>query len=263
MRRPMYHRVFAAIGLLLCVAVSAGCKELEQVIAERVTPVSEPAGDRPLTTIEGFDHEDLLSRLQGDWVVERNGARTFEFHIDGERASAVDHRFSTPRPMSGELVLRSSTGFGIDVGEMVYFFSFVQANGATFMGRGGAIHAPAGEPFTAHLGAWERLVRTEEGCTYINTFGGTPKEKESKCEVGKRGEREVFTFTAPDPFRPDHLKTFELTVAGDYLLERDLAEAVARPMAAPTAAPPGAAPATPGEPAAEEPDVSDDPAETL
>ncbi len=239
----------------LCVAMAVpGCKDLEQAVVGGALAPSEPEGDRPLTSIEGFDHEDLLRRLQGDWIVERNGSRIFEFHIDGERASAVDHRFATARPLSGELVLRSPTGFGIATDDVTYFFSFVQTGGVTYMGMGGAIHGTGHDPFVAKLGAWERLERGPEGCTYVNTFGAEPVERASRCELTKRGDREVFTFQAPDPFRPDKLRTMELNVAGDYLLERDLAESVARPMGAParraaSQPAPGAGPAE-GDPVA-------------
>ncbi|MGB0589153.1 MAG: hypothetical protein ACPGU1_05685 [Myxococcota bacterium] len=193
-------------------------------------------GDGPITRIAGFDHGALSAALQGDWIVIQRDKRVFEFTILDDEVRVLDHRFAQPRTIRGRLVLRSATSFGVaSVEGPRYFFGFVVVDGTTYMGQGGAVALRGDEAaFEASLGAWETLVRTESDCTLVSTFGGGKSERKVTCEfVEDKGEedevavRKAFRYQAPDPFRPDRLKTFELTVRGDYLMDRDLASSIA------------------------------------
>ena len=118
------------------------------------------------------------------------------------------------------------------------------------MGLGAAIETEEGDAFTARIGAWERLVKQkdQEGCTYIKTWGGSTSEESVDCELKQKGERTVFSYQSEDPFRPGKLKTYELTVVGDYLLGKELADSKAEafdPSKEPKSAKPAAAPAPP------------------
>ncbi|MBD90655.1 MAG: hypothetical protein CL940_09980 [Deltaproteobacteria bacterium] len=166
----------------------------------------------------------------------------FEFSFADDQATVVDRRFTTTREITGPLKLRSATGFGItDSDGATYYYSAVFDGEDVFMGLGAAIESEAGETFTARIGAWERLVRKkdEEGCTYIKTWGGSTSEETVACELKQKGERTVFSYQSEDPFRPGKLKTYELTVVGDYLLGKELADSRAEafdPKAEPKAA---------------------------
>jgi hypothetical protein len=218
------------LGLLL----GSGC-QLEGE-GERVTTEREVAlGDGPITRIEGFDHAALSRALQGDWIVIYRDKRIFEFTILGNEARVLDHRFAQPRTIRGQLLLRSSTSFGIaSVEGPRYFFGFAVVDGTTYMGHGGAVALRGDEAaFEVTLGAWETLVRSEAGCKLVSTFGGGKSEREVSCqfveEEGEGGEvvRKGFRYEAPDPFRPDRLKTVELTLLGGYLMDGELAASIA------------------------------------
>ena len=240
----------------LCVV---GCQESESeggVSVEREVAL----GDGPITRIEGFDHARLSAALQGDWIVIQRDKRVFEFTILGQEARVLDHRFAKPRTIRGRLLLRSSTSFGIaSVEGPRYFYGFATIDGTTYMGQGGAIALKGDETaFEATLGAWETLVWSGEGCALVSTFGGGKSEREVTCEFVEEDNddgaqvRKAFRYEAPDPFRPDRLKTFELAVVGDYLMDKDLAASIAsRRGDVPTAnalEPAGKAPVEPREP---------------
>ncbi|MGM0578726.1 MAG: hypothetical protein ACQEXJ_23590 [Myxococcota bacterium] len=239
-----------AAGLLL-----AGCRDggFERFGAD-ATP--EPPGHEPATTAGDFDREAMREALQGDWVVRRDERTLFEFRIGGEEAAVVDHRFSKPRVREGDLVLRSPTGFGVEMGDgTTWYYSFVRTEERVFMGLGAAIEAPRGEPFTAKLGAWEKLVYDGEECLYVRTWAGEETEEVVECGFEERGERRVFYHEGPDPFREDRTRRRELYVEGDYLLERDLALATVERVDEDEGEPAADADASPGEPSedAEEP----------
>lgn len=184
-------------------------------------------GDKPMTGEAAFDADALREKLQGHWRVKRGERVLFEFSFNGEQATVVDRRFTTAREVTGPLKLRSATGFGITDGDgSTYYYSAVFDEDEVFMGLGAAIATEEGEAFTARIGAWESLVREKdsEGCKYIKTWGGSTSEESVDCELKQKGDRTVFSYQSEDPFRPGKLKTYELTVVGDYLLGKELAE---------------------------------------
>ena len=222
------------VSLCLSACCVVGCQESESeggVAIEREVAL----GDGPITRIEGFDHARLSASLQGDWIVIQRDKRVFEFTILGQEARVLDHRFAKPRTIRGRLLLRSSTSFGIaSVEGPRYFYGFATIDGTTYMGQGGAIALKGDETaFEATLGAWETLVWSGEGCKLVSTFGGGKNERKVTCEFVKEETdegaptRKAFRYEAPDPFRPDRLKTFELAVVGDYLMDKDLAASIA------------------------------------
>jgi hypothetical protein len=211
-----------------------GC-QAEEVEAGIATEREVALGDGPITRIEGFDHARLTAALQGDWIVIQRDKRVFEFTILGQEVRVLDHRFAQPRTIRGRLVLRSSTSFGVESVEGPrYFFGFAVVDGTTYMGHGGAVALRGDETaFEATLGAWETLVWSETGCALVSTFGGEKTERSVTCQFVDKGDddgeavRKAFRYEAPDPFRPDRLKTVELTVVGEYLMDRDLAASIA------------------------------------
>ncbi len=243
--------------LLVCSVALAGC---DKVPERRFQRTIGPAGDQPATTFGDYEPEVLAGALHGEWVVERGERKLFEFSIHGESAKVVDHRYATPRTVEGELVLRSATGFGIEPPDGVtYFYSFVDSGEQVYMGMGTAIATSRNGTFKAKLGAWETLTFDGESCRYDRAFGGDADTEEIQCgfkdkkkprakkkkpkaktKTNGKGEKKdeadppeppaerVFTYKAEDPFRPGKKKTFELVVAGDYLISRELADSKAR-----------------------------------
>ncbi len=220
----------AKLGLCTALLLLAACPATRKDRSE--TGAESIQGDKPMTGEAVFDPDALRDKLQGHWRVRRGERVLFEFSFQGEQATVVDRRFTTAREVTGPLKLRSATGFGItDADGSTYYYSVVFDGEEVFMGLGAAIATEEGEAFTAHIGAWERLVREkdQEGCKYITNWGGSESEESVDCELKQKGDRTVFSYQSEDPFRPGKLKTYELTVVGDYLLGKELAESRAEP----------------------------------
>lgn len=220
----------AKLGLCATLVLLTACPATQKAPSEAGDP--QVQGDKPMTGEAAFDAEALREKLQGHWRVRRGERVLFEFSFQGEQATVVDRRFTTAREVTGPLKLRSATGFGItDADGSTYYYSAVFDGDEVFMGLGAAIETEEGEAFTARIGAWERLVREtdQEGCKYIKTWGGSTSEESVDCELKQKGDRTVFSYQSEDPFRPGKLKTYELTVVGDYLLGKELAESRAEP----------------------------------
>jgi hypothetical protein len=214
------------LASILAVTTLAACPASRKPPAEAKGTAIE--GDQPMTGEAPFDEGAFREALQGHWRVSRGERVLFEFSFEGATAKVVDRRFTTAREISGPLKIRSATGFGItDTDGVSYYYSAVFDGKEAFMGLGAAIETEEGEAFTARIGAWERLVREEgqEGCRYIKTWGGSTSEETVACELKQKGDRTIFTYQSEDPFRPGKLKTYELTVVGDYLLGKELADA--------------------------------------
>jgi len=234
-----------ALGLLGCPDVVTSVLDDDQAV---------PMGNGPITRVQGFDHPALKAALQGDWIVVRGDKRLFEFEITDEHVRVVDHRFAQPRIITGDLLLRSATSFGVQDGQgTAYFYGFAAVDGTTYMGQGGAIPFDGEEAMEVRLGAWETLVRTAEGCKLVTTFAGRATDKEVECgfrdRKGASGGK-IFRYQAADPFRSDRLKAVELQVVGAYLMEDELVRSVAsRRGGAPTPSAPKADEQAEGAPA--------------
>ena len=229
-------RALAGVGVctLLALMGPSGCQVNDDSgLTEMQRSVS--LGDGPITRIEGFDHKKLGASLQGDWIVVQGDKRVFEFNIVKDQVRVLDHRFTQPRTIRGRLLLRSSTSFGVASNEGPrYFFGFVEVDGQTFMGHGGALALRGDESaFVLTLGAWESLRYSEDGCELVSTFGGGESTRGVECsfieETSAEGEtrRTGFRYQAPDPFRPERLKRVELTLKGGYLIDTELARSIA------------------------------------
>ncbi len=219
------NRQWTLPGLLALACILAACPATRKAPSEASEQTI--SGDKPMTGEASFDADALREKLQGHWRVRRGERVLFEFSFAGDQATVVDRRFTTAREVTGPLKLRSATGFGItDSDGATYYYSAVFDGDEVFMGLGAAIETEEGEAFTARIGAWERLVREkdQEGCKYIKTWGGSTSEETVECELKQKGDRTVFSYQSEDPFRPGKLKTYELTVVGDYLLGKELAE---------------------------------------
>ena len=233
MRRTCANALTFLGALTLMVSLGACNVEDASTLMERQQAVS--LGDGPITRIEGFDHKALAASLQGDWIVVQGDKRVFEFNIVGEQVRVLDHRFAQPRTIRGKLLLRSSTSFGINATEGPrYFFGFVTTEAQTYMGHGGAVALRGDESaFSITLGAWETLRYADGTCQLVSTFGGGESVRDVKCSFteeeveGGEKRRTGFRYEAPDPFRPERLKTVELTLKGGYLLDKELARSVA------------------------------------
>lgn len=255
-----------ALPLALALALAACLAACPEAPVRRFERQLEPRGDQPPTTFGAFEPDEIAESLHGDWIVEQRrphgGASKalFAFSIHGDRIRVVDKRYARERVLEGALVIRSATGFGVepDDGGVTYYYSFVDTGEQVFMGMGAAIALRDDERFVARLGAWEELRYDGERCSYVRTFGADIAEEEVDCgfrdrkpaaapgarkgaapeaaadagvgaEPQEDEERErVFTYRAEDPFRPGKQKTFELIVAGRYLVSRELADSVAR-----------------------------------
>lgn len=187
-------------------------------------------GNLPATSAGPVDATLMRDKLAGAWVVRRAGRVVLEWNLDGDHIALTDRRFPVARELRGAFRVRSSSGFGVEIEDgTTYWYSAAWVGSEVHVGLGTAIEAPDPERFTARLGAWERLERTPDGCVYVRTWGGDETRTDVPCEVTERSGRQVFSFEAEDPFRPDRLKKVELDVVGPYLMERELAESLAVP----------------------------------
>jgi hypothetical protein len=172
----------------------------------------------------------MRDKLAGAWVVRRAGRVVLEWNLDGDRIELIDRRFPVARELRGEFRVRSSSGFGVQIEDgTTYWYSAAWVGSEVHVGLGAAIDVADPQHFTAQLGAWERLERTPDGCVYVRSWGGGETRADVPCEITERSGRQVFSFEAEDPFRPDRLKKVELDVVGPYLMERELAESLAVP----------------------------------
>ncbi|MDP6945624.1 MAG: hypothetical protein QF464_15855, partial [Myxococcota bacterium] len=165
----MRYSSSGALGVLILIACGfalGGCPEA--LLSNSPGDAEESLqANGPITKIDGFDHQGLRTALQGDWLVVRGKKRLFEFTIADDTAKVIDHRFAHPSKKEGKLLLRSATSFGIRVSDGTsYFFGFAVVDGTTYMGQGGAIAFEEGEAFEVSLGAWETLVKTDDGCIF-------------------------------------------------------------------------------------------------
>jgi hypothetical protein len=187
-------------------------------------------GDGPATAVEMVDKQAMIHALQGLWRVQSPaGSTLWEFVIDGDRAESIDHRYSREIRRWGELLIRTAHGFGIR-GEdgVAYYYTAVLEPGSERIGLGAAIHVGQEEAFEAKLGAFEVLVRAADGvCTYQRRWAGTIQQVEVACGFEERGEQRIFHYEAQDPFNREKLRRQELIVVGDYLMGRELADAIA------------------------------------
>ncbi len=187
-------------------------------------------GNLPATSAGPVDAGLMRDKLAGAWVVQRAGRVVLEWNLDGDSIALTDRRFPVARELRGEFRVRSSSGFGVEVEDgTTYWYSAAWVGSEVHVGLGTVIEAPDPERFTAWLGAWERLERTPDGCVYVRTWGGDETRADVPCEITEHSGRQVFSFEAEDPFRPDRLKRVELDVVGTYLMDRELAESLAVP----------------------------------
>lgn len=215
-------------ALVACVLASGACTPTLEPEASDA-PIAPP-GNLPGTTVGPVDPVLMRDKLAGSWVVRRARRVILEFTLDGDHIALVDHRFPTPRKLEGTFRVRSSTGFGVETADGTTYWYAVGWDGPiVHIGLGTIIEVGDATRFTAQLGAWERLVRTPDGCTYVRTWGGDERSTEVPCEVVERGDRKIFTFEAEDPYRPDRLKKVELDLVGGYLMERELGDSIAVP----------------------------------
>lgn len=223
----------ASIAALVVALGSSGCREGAFPTLERGDAWNPSSGHRPATGTASFDRQELRERLQGHWKARRGGELLFELDVAGERARLRDLREGRDTVHEGALVLRSATSFGIEEADgTVYYDSFVRVGEKVHIGPWSAIRMrgpPSG--FRAELGAWETLVYDGSSCRLVETWGGERSERDVPCGFrgggdegdAESGGRRVFHYRAEDPFHTDRLKTFELIVAGDYLLDPKLA----------------------------------------
>lgn len=260
---PSIGSLAVRFALLLAATFAGACKEGPIVGSAATGAVEDPPGGEPPTAIGPFDAIEMKAALQGDWIVEKDGRLHFEFSFHGDDAKVVDHRFTTPTTREGRLLLRSATGIGVETADGVgYYYSFVRDGEDVFLGFGAALRAVETEPFTAKLGAWEKLVVDEGGgCRFVRTWGGETAEESVACGFEERDGRKVFHYQSEDPFRRGKMKKNELYVVGSYLLAKELAESKARRRVPGETLPPPTDPPR-GEPIEEEaPEPASTPAE--
>ncbi len=227
----MTGRRLRTAALVAATWAAAACGRADAPPAERP---GNPLGDRPATTIGAFDPAEVRATLRGHWEVYEGKRLLWEFVIDDQRIQVVDRRFAQPTVREGALVIRSHTGFGLrDADDVTYYYAFVPAEDGMRMGLGDAIWMGPDDGFTAHLGAWERLQRTPDGCTLTTTWAGQTTEREVKCGFTTKDDRAMFFYEAEDKFRRGRLKTYELFVSGEYLVSPDLYRTQARRKDAP------------------------------